>query len=94
MARLDEMLTYLKEHDCSDLHLTAGREPRGRAHGKLRTIEGKGVMSDEELRGMMRELAAKKHWAEYESTQDVDFAYGLEGVAGDSANNIDRESGG
>jgi twitching motility protein PilT len=93
VARLDEMLTYLKEHDCSDLHLTAGREPRVRAHGKLRTIEGKGVMSDDELRGMMRELAAMKHWAEYESTQDVDFAYGLEGVARARANYFVQDEG-
>ena len=30
MAQLDQLLSYLKENDCSDLHLAAGLEPRVR----------------------------------------------------------------
>ena len=46
MARLDELLTYLKDNDCSDLHLAAGLEPRVRTHGKLE-IMGKCIIGDD-----------------------------------------------
>ena len=86
MARLDELLTYLKENDCSDLHLAAGLEPRVRAHGKLESIPGKPPLTDEGLRRDLQELASPKHWSEYARTNDVDFAYGLEGIARFRAN--------
>ena len=81
MARLDELLGYLKDNDCSDLHLAAGLEPRVRQKGGLRLMEGREVLSDEDLRAMMQEIALPKHWEEYCTTNDLDFAYGIEGVA-------------
>ena len=65
MAQLDQLLSYLKENDCSDLHLAAGLEPRVRAKGSVRTIEGRPRLSDEELRGMLAEIALPKHWNEF-----------------------------
>ena len=93
MARLDEMLVYLKENDGSDLHLAAGLEPRIRAKCKIRAIEGRGPLGDGELRGLLEELALPKHWNEYATTNDVDFAYGLEGVARFRANYFVQENG-
>ena len=93
MAQLDNLLTYLKENDGSDLHLAAGLEPRVRAKGKIRTIEGHAVMGDEELRGLLQELASPRHWQEYVETNDVDFAYGLEGVARYRANYFVQRNG-
>jgi len=81
MARLDELLRYLKEHGGSDLHLVAGLEPRIRVHGGLEPVAGRSVLADGELRGLMEELAHERHWDEYTRTNDVDFAYGLENVA-------------
>ena len=93
MAQLDQLLSYLKENDCSDLHLAAGLEPRVRAKGSLRTIEGRSPLSDEELRGMMAEIALPKHWDEFVETNDVDFAYGLEGVGRFRANYFVQQNG-
>ena len=93
MAQLDELLIYLKENDCSDLHLAAGLEPRVRVRGSLRILEGRGVLSDEELRGMLQELALEKHWDEFCATKDLDFAYGLEGVARFRANYFVQQNG-
>jgi twitching motility protein PilT len=86
VARIDELLRYLKDRNGSDLHLAAGIEPRIRAKGKLQMVEDRGVLSHDDVRGMLREVAAEKHWEEYESTRDVDFAYGLQGVARFRAN--------
>jgi len=93
VARLDEYLTYLKDHDCSDLHLAAGLEPRVRQKGKVRVLEGKGVLADDDLRSMMKEIASHKHWWDFENSNDVDFAYGLEGIARFRANYFVQENG-
>ena len=93
MARLDELLGYLKDNDCSDLHLAAGLEPRVRQNGGLRLMEGREVLSDEDLRAMMQEIALPKHWEEYCTTNDLDFAYGIEGVARFRANYFVQQNG-
>jgi len=93
VARLDELLTYLKDQDCSDLHLAAGLEPRVRGKGRMQIIEGKGCLEDADLRSMMQELALPKHWDEYIATQDLDFAYGLPGVARYRANYFVQNNG-
>jgi twitching motility protein PilT len=93
MARLDELLRYLKEKRGSDLHLAAGLEPRVRVHGGLEPAAGWPVLSDDELRGLLRELALPRYWDEYVRTHDVDFAYGLEGVARFRTNFFEQENG-
>ncbi len=93
MAKIDELLTYLKDNDGSDLHLAAGLEPRVRQKGNVRVIEGRGVMGDAELRGLLQEIAGPKHWREYMETSDLDFAYGLEGVARYRANYFVQQNG-
>lgn len=81
MAQLDRLLTYLKENDGSDLHLVAGLEPRFRQKGRIQTIPGEAPIDDATLRSMMQEIASPRAWDEYATTNDLDFAYGLEGVA-------------
>jgi twitching motility protein PilT len=93
MARLDELLMYLKETDGSDLHLAAGLEPRVRQKGNVCVIEGRGVMGDAELRELLQEIASPKQWQEYVQTNDLDFAYGLEGVARYRANYFVQQNG-
>ncbi len=93
MAQLDQLLSYLKDNDCSDLHLAAGLEPRVRSKGSLRTVEGRASLSDDELRGMLEEIALPKHWEEFVETNDVDFAYGLEGVGRFRANYFVQQNG-
>ncbi len=93
MARIDTLLTYLKDNDCSDLHLAAGLEPRVRRKGSLAVIPGQSVLSDEDLRSMLEEIALAKHWEEYCLTNDLDFAYGLEGVARFRANYFVQQHG-
>jgi twitching motility protein PilT len=93
MARLDDLLRQLKSGGGSDLHLAAGLEPRIRVHGGLSPVEGWSRLEDQELRGLLNELARERHWNEYEKTNDCDFAYGLEGVARFRANYFVQEHG-
>jgi twitching motility protein PilT len=81
VARIDALLTYLKENGGSDLHLAAGLQPRVRVNGKIRTIEDRETLSDEALRELLNEITPPRSWAQYSTTHDLDFAYAIEGVA-------------
>jgi twitching motility protein PilT len=91
--RLHELFHYLREHKGSDLHLAAGLEPRIRLHGSLEAVEGWPILSHEELRALLREIASEPDWEEYEKAGDLDFAYGMEGVARFRANFLRQENG-
>ena len=93
MARLDDLLRYLKSHGGSDLHLAAGLEPRIRVHGGLEPVEGWQPLGHDDLLALMEELAVRRHWEEYARTNDADFAYGLDGVARFRANYFRQENG-
>jgi twitching motility protein PilT len=93
VAHVDELLRTLKERGGSDLHLAAGREPRVRVRGELVPVEGWQAVSDAELQELLRPIASERHWREFEGTNDVDFAYGLVGVARFRANYFRQEHG-
>jgi twitching motility protein PilT len=93
MARIDELFHYLKEKKGSDLHLAAGLEPRIRVHGALEPVAGWPTLSHDELLSLLREIATEEDWNEYTSCGDLDFAYGLEGLARFRANFLRQENG-
>ncbi len=93
MARLDELFRYLKDQEGSDLHLGATMPPRIRVHGEIEEVESWTALSSAELEAMQREIVTDEQWQEYESSGDLDFAYGLEGVARFRANYLRQENG-
>ena len=93
MAQIDELLKYLKDRGGSDLHLAAGLEPRIRLHGALEPVEGRAMLAEKGLLDLLHEIASEKQWVEYQSANDLDFAYGLEGVARFRANYLRQENG-
>jgi twitching motility protein PilT len=93
MAQIDSLLVHIKSNDGSDLHLVAGQPPRFRTKGKIRIIEGEPEISQEELLRLMQGIASTRAWEEYQATGDLDFAFGLEGVARFRANYFVQDSG-
>ena len=93
MAAIDTLLIALKDRSGSDLHLAAGTQPRMRVKGHLDPIEGKAVLDDASLRALLREITSAEQWAEYEASGDLDFAYGLPGVARFRANYLVQQNG-
>jgi twitching motility protein PilT len=93
MARIDTLLKSLMDQGGSDLHLAAGVAPRMRRRGSLASIDGQSVHSDHALRELLREVTSEDQWAAYEDSGDLDFAYGLEGVARFRANYLVQEHG-
>jgi twitching motility protein PilT len=93
VAELDRLLRHLKEQGGSDLHLAAGMEPRVRVRGALVAVPDWPRLGDAELRALLEPVASPRHWKEWCDTHDVDFAYGLEGVARFRANYFVQENG-
>jgi twitching motility protein PilT len=93
VARLDALLSQLKECGGSDLHLAAGLEPRIRRHGSLEPVDGWEALDDASLRDLLVEIAQPQHWEGYQACGDADFAYGLEGTARFRANYFRQENG-
>ena len=93
MARVDEWLSALKERSGSDLHLAAGAAPRMRAKGELGDLEGEAPLMDAALRALMREIVSEEQWKAFEDEGDLDFAYGIPGVARFRGNYLEQEHG-
>ncbi|MGB6335131.1 MAG: type IV pilus twitching motility protein PilT [Thermoanaerobaculia bacterium] len=93
MAKIDELFHYCNDHEGSDLHLSAGLEPRIRLHGELEPVAGWPILTPEVLLALMAEITNEAQWREYEETNDLDFAYGLEGVARFRCNFLGQENG-
>ncbi len=93
MPELDRLLRHLKDQGGSDLHLAAGMEPRLRVRGELVSVPDWGPLDDARLRGLLEPIASERHWREYSEAHDVDFAYGLAGVARFRANYFVQEHG-
>ncbi len=83
----------LKEIGGSDLHLAAPLSPRIRVHGELEDVEGWAGLSDQDLQNLLQEITTEEQWQEYQRSGDLDFAYGLEGVARFRANYLRQENG-
>jgi twitching motility protein PilT len=93
MPHVDELLHRLKERDGSDLHLAAGLEPRIRVHGQLAPVDGWDALEHETLRDLLQAIASAEQWRRYEECGDLDFAYGLGGIARFRVNYFVQERG-
>ncbi len=93
MARIHQLFRQLKEQSGSDLHLAAGLPPRIRTHGELEDVAGWEVLADEDLLAILREITSEDQWRSYQESGDLDFAYGLPGVARFRANYLRQHHG-
>jgi len=93
LAKIDDLLRYLKDNKGSDLHLAAGLEPRIRVNGELRLVEAAGKLDDASLRKLMREITSAAQWTAFEAKHDLDFAYSVEAVARFRVNFFVQERG-
>jgi twitching motility protein PilT len=93
MARIDELLSRVKEKKGSDLHLAAGQAPRLRIRGELSPAEGWQELDDAAVRALLREIASAEQWQEFETHRDLDFAYALDGVGRFRVNYLVQQNG-
>jgi twitching motility protein PilT len=80
MPKIDQLLKIVKEADASDLHLTVGSVPIIRVNGQLEKTRAK-VLTDEAVRQLVYEVLTDSQIRAFEKTGDLDFAYGVPGLA-------------
>jgi twitching motility protein PilT len=80
MARIDALFKMMQEQGASDLHLSTGSPPIFRLHGDMVRLNFKSL-SHEELQAILFEILTEKQRTDFESRNDLDFAYSITGLA-------------
>src|SRR3990172_11281983 len=81
MAKIDRYFQMMKPNGASDLHVMVGAPPKFRILGELKPISGTSVLTSEVLEPLLFEIIDARQKAQFLQIHDLDFAYGLEGVA-------------
>ena len=80
MATLPELLRTLVERDGSDLHISISTPPQIRVHGHLERL----ALSDlgpAEAKQLIYSVLTDAQKKRYEETQELDFSFGIKGLA-------------
>ncbi len=85
MAKIDAFFKLLAEQGGSDLHLASGSQPIVRINGEMERIKYK-VLTNDELKAMLYEIAPEEKVKLFEETGDIDFGYEIPGLARYRAN--------
>lgn len=80
MAKLDTLFKLVKQQSGSDLHLVVGQPPQMRVHGDIESIPGQEAFTATTLKEWLSEILREDQLQTYAADNDLDFAYGLQGV--------------
>lgn len=92
MAKIDAFFKLMNEQGASDLHLVAGSQPVLRVHGDMERVKYKELGNDE-LKGILYEIAPEDKIKVFEETGDIDFAYEIPNLARYRANYFQQKWG-
>ena len=92
MAKIDAFFKLMNDQGASDLHLVAGQQPALRIRGEIERIKYK-PLDNNDLRGMVYEIAPEEKIKLFEETGDVDFGYEIPGLARYRANFFMQRNG-
>jgi len=92
MAKIDAFFKLMNEQGASDLHLAAGSPPILRIRGDIERVKYK-VLDNDDLRGMLYEIAPEGKIKTFEETGDIDFGYEIPGLARYRANFFMQKNG-
>lgn len=74
-----ELLKTMLEKDASDLFITVGAPPGLKLHGELTLFNAKPIARDQAVE-ILRSVMNDKQWAEFEQTNECNFALSLDGI--------------
>ncbi len=92
MAKIDAFFKLMNEQGASDLHLMAGSPPALRIRGEIERVKYK-VLDNDDLRGMLYEIAPEQKIKDFEEKGDIDFGYEIPGLARYRANFFMQKNG-
>jgi len=79
--KLDKLLERMVAEGASDLHLSAGYRPHWRVDGDMHALADAPVLGPEEVRDLLAPVMEQRHRDQFAADNDVDYGYGLPGVA-------------
>jgi len=89
---IDSLLSFAVRNNASDLHLSAGEQPRVRIDGDVRKVNVP-VMEHKDVHSMVYDIMNDKQRKEYEDNLEVDFSFELPGVARFRVNAFNQNRG-
>ena len=92
MAKIDAFFQLMHDQGASDLHLVTGQQPIIRIRGDIERVRYN-VLDNDELKGMIYEIAPEHKVKQFEETGDVDFAYEIPKMARYRANFFMQRNG-
>jgi len=78
LDKMSSMLTFLKQHGGSDLHVSANNRAMIRIRGQMRSIDYK--VTDQDVREIITPYMNKTRMEEFERNHTVDFSFRSEGI--------------
>lgn len=92
MANIEKLLLLAFQNKASDLHLRKGMEPLIRVNGTLLPLQGTDEMHTDSDESFL-EILSDQQRAVFAETNDLDFAYEIEGIARFRANYLKQKDG-
>ena len=89
---IDSLLNFAVKNGASDLHLSAGEQPRVRIDGDIRKVNVP-VMAHKDVHAMVYDIMNDKQRKEYEDNLETDFSFELPGVARFRVNAFNQNRG-
>ncbi len=89
---IDSLLMFTVKNGASDLHLSAGEQPRVRIDGDIRKVNVP-VMDHKQVHGMVYDIMNDRQRKEYEDNLEVDFSFELRGQARFRVNAFNQNRG-
>ena len=78
---IDELLTRASEAKASDLHVVPGAQPIVRVHGDLVPLADTQKLSGEVTRDLLYRILSTEQQKQLEVGRQLDFSYGVPGLA-------------
>lgn len=78
--QIQQLFKVMVDNDASDLHLTVGSAPAIRISGSINRIKV-GILSKEDTRRLVYQILSEQQIAEFEKRHDLDFSFGIKGLA-------------
>jgi twitching motility protein PilT len=83
--QIQQLFKVMVDNGASDLHLSVGSAPGMRIHGEIVRVKV-GNLTGDDTRRLVYQIMSQAQKAEFEKTMDLDFSFGIKGLARFRAN--------
>jgi twitching motility protein PilT len=78
---IDDLLEQMVARGASDLHLTVGSQPAIRVHGHIQRLEEFEKLMPDDTQQLLYQILSSEQQKNFEIKRQLDFAYGVPGLA-------------